>query len=146
MWVFAYGSLMSDGWEKEWGCLRRRAVLRGYRRVFNKASVRNWGTRRFPCPTLNLVASASFRLPSLPIRLDDGATVRAVVSIYHGQNEIRVSDNLQIAKMAIDASGSDGSCTSYIEGVADQLRVLNIDDPVVKEISSALAKLKADLS
>jgi cation transport protein ChaC len=48
MWVFAYGSLMSDGWENEWGCLRRcRAELGGYRRAFNKASVRNWGTARF---------------------------------------------------------------------------------------------------
>jgi hypothetical protein len=48
--------------------------------------------------------------------------------------------------MAIDASGRDGSCASYIERVADQLRVLNIDDPIVKEISSAIAKLKASKS
>lgn len=39
MWVFGYGSLMWDGWEQEFGCLRRCvAVLKGYRRTFNKAS------------------------------------------------------------------------------------------------------------
>jgi cation transport protein ChaC len=145
---------------KKRGCLRRcGAELRGYKRAFNKASVRNWGSAKFPCPTLNLVASASARccgiafefpdkrkqkvmlylsqregrdfvFPSLPIRLDDGVTVRAVISIYQGQNLIRVNGSVHIAKMAIDASGRDGACTSYIEGVADQLRLLRIDEPL----------------
>jgi cation transport protein ChaC len=58
MWVFGYGSLMWDSWEIDRGCLRRMTgELRGYVRTFNKLSVRNWGTRPYPGPTLNLVAS-----------------------------------------------------------------------------------------
>ena len=55
MWVFGYGSLMWDGWEKGFGCLRRSVVtLQGYGRTFNKASMKNRGTKHAPCPTLNL--------------------------------------------------------------------------------------------
>jgi cation transport protein ChaC len=60
MWVFGYGSLMWDGWETRRGCLRRViAELQGYVRSFNKLSVRNWGSRTYPGPTLNLIASTS---------------------------------------------------------------------------------------
>ena len=60
MWVFGYGSLMWDRWEAEWGCLRRMTgELQGYARSFNKRSVRNWGTRLCPGPTLNLITSES---------------------------------------------------------------------------------------
>jgi len=55
MWIFGYGSLMGDGWEEAFGCLRRTiAVLDGYRRTFNKASTKNWGSKEAPCPTLGL--------------------------------------------------------------------------------------------
>ncbi len=55
MWVFGYGSLMWDGWEKEFfGTRHDHAVLEGYSRRFNKWSVRNWGSRDLPCPTLGL--------------------------------------------------------------------------------------------
>jgi glutathione-specific gamma-glutamylcyclotransferase len=55
MWVFGYGSLMWDGWEADFGGTRvDRAELLGYRRSFNKRSVKNWGTRETPAPTLGL--------------------------------------------------------------------------------------------
>jgi hypothetical protein len=42
MWIFGYGSLMFDGWESGYGCVRREwASLSGYRRVFGKKSVKN---------------------------------------------------------------------------------------------------------
>lgn len=55
MWIFGYGSLMWDGWEREYGAERsERAALQSYHRAFNKASWENWGTREIPGPTLGL--------------------------------------------------------------------------------------------
>jgi glutathione-specific gamma-glutamylcyclotransferase len=60
MWIFGYGSLMFDGWESDHGCVGRAwADLAGYRRVFNKKSVENWGTKKQPGLTLNLKESAT---------------------------------------------------------------------------------------
>ena len=60
MWVFGYGSLITDGWEVRHNCLGRHiADLAGYCRVFNKASVRNWGTKTAPGLTLNLAKTES---------------------------------------------------------------------------------------
>ena len=55
MWVFGYGSLMWDGWEQPFGGVRvDGAALAGFRRSFNKKSVRNWGSSKAPGPTLGL--------------------------------------------------------------------------------------------
>jgi hypothetical protein len=51
---------MFDGWESDHGCVGRTwADLAGYRRVFNKKSVENWGTKKRPGLTLNLKESAT---------------------------------------------------------------------------------------
>lgn len=60
MWVFGYGSLMWDGWEKKYDCRRTlKGRLAGYRRDFNKASVKRWGTNTAPGPTLGLECDSS---------------------------------------------------------------------------------------
>lgn len=111
MWVFGYGSLMWDGWERDFACQQKeRATLAGYRRDFNKRSVKNWGTSRSPCPTLGLAEDegadcvgvafqfpeeqqgdvyaylsaregASFSFSEREIRLDSGSAVTALVPI-----------------------------------------------------------------
>lgn len=56
MKFFVYGSLMWDGWHRQFNCNDiQQADLIGYERSFNKKSTRNWGTKLDPCPTLNLV-------------------------------------------------------------------------------------------
>ena len=155
MWVFGYGSLMWDGWEADRGCLRRvTAKLRSHSRAFNKLSVRNWGTRLHPGPTLNLVASdkscrgvafefpesrrgeivaylirregKDFTLGEQRIVLEGGVAATALVPLYQGPNVIPPTSTSEIAAMALRAKGSSGSCAAYIKGVADHLRKLDI--------------------
>ena len=137
MLVFGYGSLIWDGWQNTEGrrCLRALpAELPGYRRVFNKKSVQNWGTRAKPCPTLNLEAAASascrgmaFEFQSnawfigemllylrrreacepqeLPIRIKGVGATRALVYIHAGANLLREQLTAeQLADMAVVAT------------------------------------------
>jgi glutathione-specific gamma-glutamylcyclotransferase len=172
MWVFGYGSLMWDGWEKTRGCVRRaQADLSGYRRVFNKASVKNWGTEKSPGPTLNLTKSdsaqchgmafefpdereqeirtylaqregKSFALKQLPAQLEAGAEIIAIVPIYEGNNLIRADRIEEIAKQVFRAVGDDGKCIDYVEGVAAKLHGLGIDDPAVSDLLQAVRFLQ----
>ena len=113
MWVFGYGSLMWDGWQTKHACIRSMpAELDGYSRTFTKASVRNWGSKNHPGPTLNLqkmehqsCRGIAFEFPDhqrqaltrvlteregcapldLTIRLDNGTEVVALVTVYTGK-------------------------------------------------------------
>lgn len=59
MWLFGYGSLMWDGWERSYGCVQRLpAMAPGFARIFNKRSLERWGTYERPGLTLNLTAHA----------------------------------------------------------------------------------------
>ena len=164
MWVFGYGSLMCADWETQRGCIRRvLADLPGYRRVFNKASIRNWGTKGTPCPTLNLSKVAdgvcrgmafefpdalkteilayleeregkSFPLHEMTVRLEDKTEVSAFVPLYEGKNVIDGKTLEEIAQMVAAASGIDGACLAYINDIAENLCALGIDDPAVTEL------------
>ena len=169
MWVFGYGSLMWDGWEAKHDCVRRIvADISGFSRSFNKASVRNWGTKARPGPTLNLVTAVNancrgiafefpeartnavmaelevreggFTLSDLPVRLQSGQSVNAIVPIYDGRNLIHAATIDEIAAMVANAKGTSGRCIDYVRNIAAQLDHLGVDDPPVTTLWRALAK------
>lgn len=139
---------MGDGWEISHGCTRRtRAELRGYKRAFNKASVRNWGTKTQPCPTLNIAKSKSatcrgiafefpelkanevraylieregkaFALRTLSILL--GSLTAVVVPIYEGKNIIAASNVEDLEQKIRLARGTDRSGIEYVQRVASE--------------------------
>ena len=144
MWVFAYGSLMWDGWEQSFEGERvEKAVLEGYRRAFNKKSVENWGTRDRPCPTLGLEAAPaasctgvafrfaeaqresvwaylrdregpSFDLETAPVRLPDGGTVSALVAINDPQAASYIGERDRAARAAM-IGGAEGESGDCID-------------------------------
>jgi glutathione-specific gamma-glutamylcyclotransferase len=164
MWIFGYGSLMWDNWESGYGCSRKRiALLNGYRRTFNKASTHNRGTKKFPCPTLNLEKEAAgtckgmafefpderrgdvlgylekregadFQLELLSVRLDDDTDVQAHVPVYHGKNLISSAGLKEKAAMVRNATGAESSCEDCVKEIAGLLAKLKIDDPAVTEL------------
>jgi cation transport protein ChaC len=168
MWIFGYGSLMGDGWEEKFGCLRRStALLHGYRRTFNKASTKNWGNKEAPCPTLNLEKveagvckglafefpdarevevreyladreGKGFLLEPLTIRLEDDGEVQANVPVYRGKNLLSTDVLQQKAAMVTRARGTSGSCRDYVKEIAKLLAKLGIDDRAVSELSHSV--------
>lgn len=158
---------MWDGWETTRGCTRRTiGELRGYCRTFNKASVRNWGSKESPCPTLNLRADdfevcqgvafefpdhqkfeileylilregKGFELHELPINFDDNVEVLAHVPIYTGKNTISVS-LAEAAIMVSTARGIEGSCSAYLSGICNKLFEMEIKDRTVVALIAAL--------
>jgi cation transport protein ChaC len=168
MWVFGYGSLMWDGWETKHSCTRRVvADLSGYCRRFNKASVRNWGTKAAPGPTLNLSKVAAgvcrgiafqfpdaqkveilsyleeregkaFPLHEMLVCIEDQSEVSAFVPLYNGKNVIEGKTLEEVAEMVLAASGTDGTCLAYVNGIAEKLSALGINDPAVTELWKAV--------
>jgi glutathione-specific gamma-glutamylcyclotransferase len=169
MWIFGYGSLMFDGWESGHGCIERTlADLAGYRRVFNKKSVKNWGTKEWPGLTLNLKQSttcvcrgAAFAFAgddsksqdllncltkreacqphSLAIRLLDGRDVTALVYIYEGQNILdRTTSLAEKASMVVRAKGKSGACVDYVRQTFEGLSSIGLNDPEVTSLWEAV--------
>lgn len=168
MWVFGYGSLMWDGWETKFECTRREiAVLQDYSRSFNKKSTVNWGTKSFPGPTLNLFKNpgkicqgVAFEFPNshrdkvfaylderegtdfqrneLMVHIVNQSEVSAYVNVYIGKNIIDITNIEDIAQMVKTASGTSGTCLQYVNGVAQELSRLGIEDPAVIELLQVL--------
>jgi cation transport protein ChaC len=148
------------------------AELRDYARAFNKLSVRNWGSRTYPGPTLNLIASTAscrgiafefpeerraeilayliqregknFRLGEKSIVLEGDTAITAFVPIYHGPNVIPSTSAPEIAAMALRAKGLSGSSADYVKSVAKNLLALGIEDPAVTDLCAALVKATGD--
>jgi glutathione-specific gamma-glutamylcyclotransferase len=113
MWVFTYGSLMADGWEKQFGGRRiDRAVLQGYKRSFCKNSVRNWGTAEAPGPTLCVVSDGMAKCLGVAFDFPDGR--REVILAYLRKREGKSFDFPEL-RVALP----DGSEISAVTPVAD---------------------------
>jgi type I restriction enzyme S subunit len=137
-WVFGYGSLMWDGWETAFGGKRvDGANLVGYRRAFNKKSVKNWGSSKAPGPTLGLEPAdgtacagtvfefapaqlepvkahltnregKSFSLIELPVRLPDGREVLALTPVNDRQHNTYIG-SVPVAARAEMARNAHGT-------------------------------------
>jgi glutathione-specific gamma-glutamylcyclotransferase len=169
MWIFGFGSLMADGWEVGFDCTNRElAELVGYRRVFNKLSVKNWGTPDCPCPTLNVEAAAgatcvgvafefddskiadvdrylaeregkNFRAHQVDAKLRDGRSVVSRVWIYEGKHVSLTLEPEALVRAVCHATGTSGRCYEYIKSIYEQLAEMGIDDAAVTQLWLAVS-------
>ena len=169
MWLFGYGSLMWDGWETAYGCLRRMpADLEGHSRIFNKKSLERWGTTECPGLTLNLTPTGTCRgvafafedaarsdiedylcareicaATEVPITLPEG-TVGALTYIYDGPRLIEDGLTLEErAGMILAAEGVAGSSYDYIKSVRAHLAEQGVADPEIEALWEAVEALKS---
>ena len=148
MWIFGYGSLMWDGWEKKFdGRKYDKVILKNFQRDFNKKSTSNWGTTEVPGPTLGLervldsecVGSAfefsndkektvlaylekregpSFELRKLEISLSDNRCVQAFVPVNRKAARTYIGDT-SLEQRAEMAKNAIGANGSCIDYVAN---------------------------
>lgn len=169
VWIFGFGSLTFDGWQSQFGCLsQQRAILLGYRRVFNKKSVVNWGTKENPGITLNLergpgakCEGVGFEFSDEPkslaallaylqkregcpptthgIQLAEGRIVEALAYVYEGPNLLRTTNNIaEKAALIANAKGKSGSAVDYVRMNFEGLQKAGLEDPAVTELWEAV--------
>jgi glutathione-specific gamma-glutamylcyclotransferase len=171
MWVFGYGSLMWDGWEQPFGGVRvDRAVLNGYRRSFNKRSIKNWGTSEAPAPTLGLEPGVdvnctgtafefpdgqraaieellteregkSFAFPELSVRLPDGRVIRALTPVNDREGRTYIG-NVELAQRASMARTAVGTSGPCVEYVRNIHKKLTALGIVDTDVDEFLALLQ----
>jgi len=134
MWVFGYGSLMWDGWEQTLGGSRvDRAVLSGYRRSFNKKSVRNWGTSDAPGPTLGLEPDSNGECSGTAFEFPEGQ--RAAV-----EKELRKREGKSFRLVGLAVHLPDGQQVVALTPVNDRNTSTYIGTISIKE-RAAMAKI-----
>ena len=111
MWLFGYGSLMWDGWERRYGYLRREhAVAPEHRRIFNKKSLERWGTRTQPGLTLNLApANGEHAQPCRGIAFEFPDGHSSEIEDYLSERETCMATDI-----AVDLSAKTISARTYI--------------------------------
>lgn len=159
MWVFGYGSLMWDRWEATFGCDRKEiAALDGYRRDFNKASVRNWGTKETPGPTLGLEPSAGERCVGLAFEIPDSNEDAALTELRRRESSDFVLEKREVqlasgASVLAVIAVNDRSKRTYMGGLSLSRRTRLATDAVgtsgscrvyVEQIAKQLAALGID--
>ncbi|HML92514.1 gamma-glutamylcyclotransferase [Methyloceanibacter sp.] len=172
MWLFGYGSLMWDGWEQRYDCIRRvHAKAPGHRRIFNKKSLERWGTYATPGLTLNLASheydddpcrGIAFEFPDTrQAEIEDYLSVRETCTacdiavalpeetvgartyIYDGPRLIEHGLPLhERARMILSAEGAAGSSYAYIRNVRAHLESLGVADREVDTLWRAVLALK----
>ena len=172
LWVFGYGSLMwRPGFEH---VERHRAQLHGYHRALCIFSHVHRGTPDMPGLVLGLdrggrCRGLAFRVEArsrdatlaylrareqatsvylerhVPIRLDDGRTVRAVTYVAdrrHPQYAGRLEPD-ELLRLVRQGVGVSGANPDYVRSTHSQLIELGVSDPVLAGIAAGLADADA---
>jgi cation transport regulator ChaC len=80
----------------------------------------------------------TFPLHELLVRLEDQSEVSALVPLYNGRNVIEGKTTEELAAMVLAASGTDGTCLTYVNGITDKLSGLGINDSAVSALWKAV--------
>lgn len=132
MWIFGYGSLMWDDWESEFeGEKSEGAVLRGYRRGFNKASVRNWGSAEEPCPTLGLDQEADAECIGSAFKFSDDREEEILAHLRE-----REGSSFDIVEVEITLS--DGREVNAYTAINDTSAHTYLGDKSIEEIAKMI--------
>jgi cation transport protein ChaC len=162
-WLFAYGDLMGEVDLRQHGA--RPARLPGYRRSFNHASTRLWGSVQDPCPILGLSPGGEcwgvafeagffarrglmrrlepespdeFLRIRVPIELKEGGRADAVTFASRGQGQARWNGDASLDRALLAAHGLAGRGVEYVRTIAHALKFWGIADPLIE---STWAKL-----
>jgi cation transport protein ChaC len=164
VWFFGYGSLMWDGWHRQFDAVvHKPAVLPGYDRCIDQPSTSNWGSQATRCPTAQLMPSNgsctgyAFEVPELhsgaaeryirrregrhfellarPVVLAGAVEVEALVAL---PKRAPAPWPLHDRALAVDvASGRSGSCREYLERLRTCLAELGVTEPAVDQLWQA---------